>query len=92
MRAKDLLLLDLRIHREIRQLRKWPEAVTEAVRELRSPSCGIERASILIGALACAEIGTARRALETVAEAGILPRNHVLIARRALERAAQRAA
>ncbi|MHC4136890.1 MAG: hypothetical protein ACYS0K_18180, partial [Planctomycetota bacterium] len=90
--AKSSFFLDQRIHREIRQIRKWPAAVAEAVLEIRSPSCGVERASILIGTLACAEMAAARRALEAVAEIGVLPRSHLLIARRALERAARQAA
>ena len=92
MQAKRFLFLDQRVHRQIRQLRNWPAAVVESVLELRSPSCGIERASILIGALSCAEIAAAQRALEVVAALNVLPRSHQLIARRALERAARQAA
>ena len=88
MHAGGPRFLDSRIHRLIRQLRRRPAAVAESVRELCSPSCGIERASIVIGALAHARMAAPRQALAAVAESSVLPPSHRWIARRALERAA----
>ena len=84
-------LRDRRIHRQIRQLERSSVLIVEFMAELHSPSCGMERASIVIGALAGADSHAARRALARIADSNELPHSYRIMAVRAMEQLPVRA-